>query len=195
MDFIKAKVLVMGPKRCGKTRVANFLAKHDENPDFSAPYKATKGARILEFEEGVQLGRKNATLNVELWDCSGDRQYEACWPAILRDAVGVLLVYDPTVKEQEKDIESWYKSFCARLGLKDSQVLLFAHQPQTAGGRSTYQAPRVLDRFRFLNTTLDNEDSSSAMRRAFSQFLGDVAQAVIEKSSADMDASLAMAER
>ena len=74
-------------------------------------------------------------------------------------------------------------------------MLLFAHQALATGGRSTYQAPRALDRFRFLNTTLDNEEASGGMRQAFSQFLADVAQAVLEKSSADMDEGMRLAER
>lgn len=74
-------------------------------------------------------------------------------------------------------------------------MLLFAHQAQSAGGPRAYQAPRALDRFKFLNTTLDSQEACSNMRQAFSQFLADVAAAVLEKSSADMDASLAMAER
>lgn len=113
MDSIRVKVLVIGPKRCGKSRIANFLAKHEEAPNFEV-YKPTKGARILEFEQVAQAGKKSLSLQVELWDCSGDRQYEGCWPAILKDAQGVVLVYDPTIKEQEKDIELWYKTYTAR---------------------------------------------------------------------------------
>ena len=234
--FAKGKVLVMGPKKSGKTRVANFLSGHEEQPDFSSAYKPTKGTRILEFEESVQSGKgRGVQLNVELWDCSGDEQYNNCCmrhtraclvlsthdeatllafsraspllmppslpplfcppgPAILRDVSGVVLVYDPSTKEQEKDIETWYKSFVARLGLKDEQVLLFAHQAQ-ATSRSAYQAPRNLDRFRFLNTTLDSEESTQAMRQTFSQFLSAVAAAVMDKSNADMDESLALASR
>ena len=187
-DAVKGKVLVMGPKRCGKTRIANFLAKHDETPNF-AVYTPTKGARILEFEEGVTAAKKNVTCAVELWDCSGDRQYESCWPAILRDATGVVLVYDPTIKEQEKDIELWYKSYVNRLHLKDAQVLVFAHTA-SSGGRSTYQAPRALDKFKFMNTTLDNEDVTRAMGDAFRQFLGHVAAAAQEKSTSDMDSAI-----
>lgn len=189
MDSIRVKVLVMGPKRCGKTRIANFLAKHEEAPNFEV-YKPTKGTRILEFEQVAQAGKKSLSLQVELWDCSGDRQYEGCWPAILKDVQGVVLVYDPTIKEQEKDIELWYKTYTASLGLKQSQVLLFAHQQ--SGGRSTYQAPRALDGFRFLNTTLDSEDISSEMRQVFGSFLGGVGTAALEKSSADLDASLSL---
>jgi len=187
-DTIKAKVLVMGPKRCGKTRIANFLAKHDEAPNFGS-YTPTKGARILEFEEGVLAGKKNVTAAVELWDCSGDRQYEGCWPAILRDVSGVVLVYDPSVKEQEKDIELWYKSFAARLGLKEGQVLLLAHTA-AGNGRTTYQAPRTLDKFKFMNSTLDSEDVARTLRETFKTFLGSVAVGAKEKQSADMDAAM-----
>ena len=59
---------------------------------------------------------------VELWDCSGDRRYENCWTAILRETHGVVMVYDPTIKDQEKDIEMWHKSFVNPLNLPDSQV-------------------------------------------------------------------------
>lgn len=197
MDSARAKVLVMGPKKCGKTRISNFLSGHEESPDFSSAYKPTKGTRILEFEENVQTGKgRGMQLAVELWDCSGDEQYNSCWPAILRDVSGVVLVYDPTVKEQEKDIETWYKSFVARLGLKDAQVLLFAHSGGApASTRSSYQAPRSLDKFNFLNTTLDNEESTAAMKQAFTQFLGAVAVGAAEAANAAMDASLDMATR
>jgi len=188
MDTARCKVLVIGPKRCGKTRIADFLSNHTEAPNFEV-YKPTKGTRILEFEQVVQSGKKSFSAQVQLWDCSGDRQYEACWPAILRDVQGVILVYDPTIKEQEKDIELWYKSYTSRLGLKDAQIMCFAHQAQAVGGKQ-YQSPRALDRFRFLNTTLDSEDSSNNMRQAFSTFLGSVAAAALEKTTADLDASL-----
>ena len=139
----------------------------------------------------MQAGKgRTITLNVELWDCSGDKQYEGCWPAILKDVHGVLLVYDPTIKEQEKEIELWNKSYVTRLGLKDTQVCIFAHTAASVG-RSTYQAPRALDKYRFLNTTLDSEDVSMKMREVFKDFLGHVAAAAMDKSSADLDQQLA----
>jgi len=194
MDVVRCKVLVIGPKRCGKSRVANFLSRHEESPNFEV-YKPTKGCRILEFEEDVSAGGRSMNLSVEMWDCSGDKQYKECWPAILRDVHGVILVYDPTIKEQEKDIELWYKTYTSRLGLSDSQVILFAHQAQAGNVRSTYQAPRALDRFTFLNTTLDHDDTTSSMRQAFKTYLGGVSAAVLEKSNADLEASLQVAER
>ena len=58
----------------------------------------------------MKRNRRNTNLHVELWDCSGDKKYESCWVAILREAAGVVLVYDPSIKEQEKEIQMWYKA-------------------------------------------------------------------------------------
>ena len=137
----RGKVIVLGPKRCGKTRIANLLSGFEESSNFEV-YKPTAGTRILEFEQIAKAGKTSINIQVELWDCSGDRRYENCWTAILRDAHGVVMVYDPTIKEQEKDIEMWHKSFVIPLGLPDTQILLLAHQARAVGGRGYQAVPR-----------------------------------------------------
>jgi len=188
MDKQRGKVLVLGPKRCGKTRIANFLSRFEENPNFEV-YKPTAGTRILEFDEMAKAGKTSMSMQVELWDCSGDRRYESCWTAILRETHGVIMVYDPTIKEQEKDIEMWHKSFVAPLGLPDSHILIMAHQAHAVGGRQ-YQAPRALSRFAFLNTSLDADEQTHSMREAFTTMLSAIASTALERSKAEMEASL-----
>ena len=56
--------------------------------------------------------------------------------------------------EAEQELETLKRI----VSLKDDQIVCFAHQTSGVGGKQ-YQAPRSLDRFRFLNTTLDSEDS------------------------------------
>ena len=59
--------------------------------------------RILDF---VRVARtadgRSLRLDIELWDASGDKHFEACWPAILHEAHGVLMLYDPAERSQEK---------------------------------------------------------------------------------------------
>ena len=38
--------------------------------------------------------------DVELWDSSGNHGFESSWPAIPRDAHGVIFVFDPQREEQ-----------------------------------------------------------------------------------------------
>lgn len=33
--------------------------------------------------------------SVELWDTSGNARYQSCWPAIMKDAHGILFVFNP----------------------------------------------------------------------------------------------------
>jgi hypothetical protein len=42
MGDLRAKVLVVGPARCGKTRIGNQLSEYDENPDYEK-YSPTAG--------------------------------------------------------------------------------------------------------------------------------------------------------
>ena len=48
------------------------------------------------------------SISVELWDVSGDRQYEGAWPAIKHGGLGVVYVYDATKVGEEKDLDQWY---------------------------------------------------------------------------------------
>ena len=83
------KIVVVGPTQGGKTTVANYIAS-DEAVDFEYPfeYNATVGVRILECERN--LG--GPATPVEVWDVGGSTDYEGCWPAIMHDAHGVVLV-------------------------------------------------------------------------------------------------------
>ena len=48
---------------------------------------------------------------MELWDSSGSDQYEACWPAMQRDAHGVIFVFNPDSQAQAKHLDSFHQAF------------------------------------------------------------------------------------
>ncbi|CCI50430.1 unnamed protein product [Albugo candida] len=106
------KVLVIGPKSSGKTTIANFLAGHQDRLGGQEQYQPTVAVRILETECNKA--------SVELWDVSGDQIYEACWPAIIKDAQGVLLVYNPESHSHESEAMLWYEWFVTNPGLNPS---------------------------------------------------------------------------
>jgi len=144
----------------------------------------------LEFEREVRSKDGRVTrVSAELWDTSGDKKYEDCWPAITHKASGVILAYDPTARTQEKDIELWHKAFVAPLRLSDAQQLLCAHQRDPVGKRS-WQPPRALEKLPFVASGLDNEDGAADLRRAFDSFLVGVVRAVADESKADTDAMM-----
>ena len=54
------------------------------------------GVRILELESAdFRIPDQQSERIIELWDCSGDKKYESCWPALRLGIQGTVLVADP----------------------------------------------------------------------------------------------------
>lgn len=55
-------------------------------------------------------------------------RYEACWKAIMHEADGVILVYNPDAPGQDQQLNDWFEFFVKKNGLRDDQCLIFAHR-------------------------------------------------------------------
>jgi len=161
------KVIVAGPKQVGKTTVANFLAGQSETLDVDKN-DPTAGARILELEKslpGVQ-----ETISLELWDASGDSQYENCWRAVMSEADGVILMFNPDSPGQDQQILDWFDFFVKKNGLKDQQCMIFAHRAKGSQG-DRFRPPPLFSRVTAaLTTTQSGEDIKSM----FDNFLKEI---------------------
>lgn len=54
-------------------------------------------------------------------------RFESCWPALIKDSSGVVIIFNPDVPSHLKEIETWHSMFISSQGLQDSQCLLIAH--------------------------------------------------------------------
>nr|XP_026690527.1 intraflagellar transport protein 22 homolog isoform X2 [Ciona intestinalis] len=136
----KAKILLVGPCGVGKSVVANFLS--DQTDILNSKYRPTIGVRILEFE--TSLGN-SLNVDVELWDCSGSESFETCWPAMASQADGVIIVYDPLMKEPSPAVETLVNYFITSNGLKEMQCMLFANSKGRESTTVTSPLPSVLN--------------------------------------------------
>mmetsp|Transcript_11762 Transcript_11762/g.34835 ORF Transcript_11762/g.34835 Transcript_11762/m.34835 type:complete len:194 (+) Transcript_11762:71-652(+) len=191
MAEAKAKVIVVGPVNAGKTRLANQIANFESEPNFDT-YSPTAGARILEFDReishaGKRGGSRAVSLAVELWDCSGDKQYEACWPAILANVVGVILVFNPEQPGHDREIGKWYSAFIAKLQLAPSQVLTLAHHKEPPEAFNRTAPPKGLQDFHLVDTALDGAQAVAEMRAAVDDFLTKVGAIALEKHEKELD--------
>jgi len=81
--------------------------------------------RIVEFEaSNVVDGNRHVKADVELWDTSGDVRFERCWPALRRDAHGVVFVFDPHAEGNAKDMDVFFTHFVEKAGLAESQAIV-----------------------------------------------------------------------
>ncbi|CAK4562655.1 unnamed protein product [Aphanomyces euteiches] len=163
------KVLIVGPKEGGKTAISNFLSDNTDRLGNQDKYQPTIGVRILECEKSN--GRTQA--NVELWDCSGDQIYEACWPAILKDANATVIVYNPESHVHESEVTLWYEWFVQNAALDQAQCLVLAHTPgKSTASRGKVNLPPTL------KTVQTTYESPGLLKAEFEAFLFSVADFV-----------------
>mmetsp|Transcript_7356 Transcript_7356/g.19084 ORF Transcript_7356/g.19084 Transcript_7356/m.19084 type:complete len:97 (-) Transcript_7356:407-697(-) len=87
----------------------------------------------------------------------------------MKDTKGIVLVMNPDVKGQEKDLESWAKNFVGPLKLKDTQVVIFTHQSQLNGvAKPKIKMPKMLSKIQVVETQLD---VSPNLKTEFDNFL------------------------
>jgi hypothetical protein len=100
------KVLLVGPSKSGKSRIANYFGGLADSIDLTTgTYEPTHGVRIIEVEREVP-GR--GVLRAEIWDVSGNTSFEGCWPAISKDAMGTILCFNGADEVQQQSLELWF---------------------------------------------------------------------------------------
>lgn len=181
--MLKTKILVLGPCESGKTVISNFLADATET---GGNYHPTQGCRILEFEvHNIQSSddRRSVNAEIELWDVSGDRKFESCWPVIAREANGVIFVYNPDQPNHDKELETWHSYFVEAHSMRDAQCVVFAHHKDSSQGDEPPQLSSSMERVRCVHTNL--EDEGETLRDEFKTYLGDLLAAMTDKRESE----------
>ena len=160
------KIVVAGPKGSGKTLVANFLASgcSADLPLSADTYSPTTGVRILESE--------SRDGNLEIWDASGDHSYESCWKAIMHNADGIILVFNPDAPSQDQQLVDWFDFFVRKNGLRDEQCMIFAHKAGKATTSERFRPPPLFSKVTAALTTPQSGGDIKAMFQDFIKALG-----------------------
>ena len=144
---VTLKVAVIGPSRCGKTRLANQLSALPLLSTSLAallPYRETAGVRILHFPANVSASPVppstspplDLSVSVELWDVSGSSDFEPCWLAVCDSLDGVVLAFDGANKQQLSDAKRVGRVVHQRGGAEGGAV---GWHSRWAGGRGRRQ--------------------------------------------------------
>ncbi|XP_070951379.1 uncharacterized protein [Macaca nemestrina] len=60
-------------------------------------------------------------------------RFESCWPALMKDAHGVVIVFSADIPSHRKEMEMWYSCFVQQQLLQDTQCMLIAHHKPGSG--------------------------------------------------------------
>jgi GTPase SAR1 family protein len=131
--------------------LSNFLSDSTETP-ISESYRPTHVVRILEFEsQNLNVNNRYAKADVELWDASGNHSFESSWPAIQRDAHGVIFVFDPEREQDARELEVFYSEFVEKRSISDAQCVVFAHFREGAAGGGGRKGVKLCELLNYSN--------------------------------------------
>ncbi|KAF4529407.1 hypothetical protein B566_EDAN003501 [Ephemera danica] len=167
----KIKVLLIGPCKVGKSMVANYLSEAIDNPE--TDYHPTPGVRILEYDSINAMS--NQRIEVELWDCSGDAKYDACWPAFQRGANGVVLMVEPSRNDHIRYAEKCLGLIAGISNLSKQQlmVILCSHGGSSSGGSKLSGAWSQAHQI-----SMDLREGGQTLRRDMAGFISHLAETV-----------------
>ncbi|CAD5226437.1 unnamed protein product [Bursaphelenchus xylophilus] len=172
------KVVMIGPIKSGKTLISTYLSDSTEN--LRMEYKPTHGVRIIEFESiELSSGDQRIEPEVELWDCSGDRRYETCWPAMRRFVDAVIITCNPGETKGD-DLILWHNEFVQKVGLRPQQAIVFLHHSSENTNDSAiadFKLPQEMMGIRCVPVNVDREGDQ--LRKEFSNFLYNVSNEYI----------------
>lgn len=111
------KVIILGDSGVGKTSLMNQYV----NKKFSNQYKATIGADFLTKEVMVE----DRLVTMQIWDTAGQERFQSLGVAFYRGADCCVLVYDVTMANTFKTLDSWRDEFLIQASPRDPENFPF----------------------------------------------------------------------
>ena len=118
-DYL-ARIVCFGGKKVGKTS----LAKSFHGLDFVSDYRAT--IALDYFTREVKID--DATVKLQLWDCSGDHRYATIVQSYARGSETFMLVYDVTDPNSLEEIKFWNDVIRTNTTEKDAPIILVGNK-------------------------------------------------------------------
>ncbi|XP_005141426.1 intraflagellar transport protein 22 homolog isoform X2 [Melopsittacus undulatus] len=91
-------------------------------------------------------------------------RFETCWPALMKDSHGVIIIFNPELPSHLKEIEMWYSCFVQQQSLLDSQCLLVAHhKPGSGGDTEDLSLAYPLNKLKLIHSNLEEDPEDVRM--------------------------------
>lgn len=121
MDYDKTcQILLLGDMAVGKTCLINRYT----NGVFKEEYISTVGFDYYTKQEEIN----NKTVQVKIWDTVGQERFRALTPSFLRNAEGVVIVFDVTSQDSFDNVKGWINSIKSNLGEKIIPIIIVGNK-------------------------------------------------------------------
>lgn len=121
-------------------------------------------------------------LNLELWDVSGDFANEKCWPAIQKDADGVMFVYDPAQPNHEDILTQLVQLFPRAMGLQPKFCMCYVNHHNAGGALPNHAVPKCMAG---LEKHIGSAEDNQGIFQGFEKYLIKLLGLMSEKQKAE----------
>lgn len=108
MNYVNAKVVVVGNSSVGKTSVL----KRETDDSFEDSTTSTLGASFA--SKVIEIDEKE--VHLQIWDTAGQERYRSMAPMYYRESRAAIIMFSVIDKESFIQVEFWFRS------IKESQV-------------------------------------------------------------------------
>ncbi|PNJ85587.1 intraflagellar transport protein 22 homolog isoform X2 [Pongo pygmaeus] len=106
-------------------------------------------------------------------------RFESCWPALMKDAHGVVIVFNADIPSHRKEMEMWYSCFVQQPSLQDTQCMLIAHhKPGSGDDKGSLSLSPPLNKLKLVHSNL--EDDPEEIRMEFIKYLKSIINSMSE---------------
>ena len=104
----KIKLIVIGDMDCGKTSICAQYLSGFFDPDMKSTVGVEFNSKKITIKEKLKISKQD-TIDVDLqvWDLSGNKNFENITDKYFHDAMGAFIVYDVTNRESFENINKW----------------------------------------------------------------------------------------
>ncbi|KAJ8311779.1 hypothetical protein KUTeg_009851 [Tegillarca granosa] len=105
-------------------------------------------------------------------------RFEGCWPAIAKDTIGIVFVYNPDQPNHDKDLDSWFDYFVEQQAVKKAHCIVFAHHKPGVGENERTQLSTFFKDIPCIQTNI--EEDGDSVRNQFSDYLSGIMSALTD---------------
>ncbi|XP_006902203.1 PREDICTED: rab-like protein 5-like isoform X2 [Elephantulus edwardii] len=105
-------------------------------------------------------------------------RFESCWPALMKDSHGVVIIFNAYTPSHLREIEMWYSCFVQQQLLQHAQCLLISHhKPGSEDDAGSLSLPSPLNKLKLVHSNLEEDPE---IRLEFIAYLKSIVSSVSE---------------
>ena len=114
------KIFLLGENAVGKTKILFQFVKNTFTKSYLSTIGIDLGSKVIHVSDKI--------IQLKIWDSAGQERYRSIPMGMLKDADGIVLVYDVTNGESFSKINEWIEQIKLNINIEDISLVLLGNK-------------------------------------------------------------------